>query len=293
MMDNKIPSQDFWGSQAPSSIIPSPPTYIGFRSAFAPVYENGHRPTFGMQHYSQSGHKCALIEALENLSPKQDAGNYRELKKLVETVSPLTLGKFLVSASAMGVVRDVRLIAPVAVGNDMFKELNIAFVAASRNCHEDVMQVLLENGADLHYDNDSALRKAVMQGHVESVDFLLQRDADVHIDNDSLCFLCCKGDYVDVLELLVKYDIDLIKNYQEAFDICSKYQRSKCLDFLVRFSAKNISNNPTSLERIATLEDLIDNHDGGCNTDSYSCHDSCHDSGEDDDPNANCNEDNQ
>lgn len=214
---------------------------------------------------------CSYVEAIKQLStPKND--NYHALQEIVEFGNPMVLGKILLSSSTMGIVRDVKLIAPVALGNDMIREMNCAFVAASKNCHTSVMEILLEHGADLHYDNNCALRKAVEHGHVESVDFLLQRGADVHVYNDSLAILSCKeGDYVLVMELLVKYGLNLMKKYQEIFNYCSIRTRPKCLAFLVKLSAENLRANPNNLNHNTDpAEELTGSSDGLCNdTDSY------------------------
>ena len=49
--------------------------------------------------------------------------------------------------------------------------------AASREGHTAVVALLLDRGADVHYENDGALYTAACHGHLETVTLLLQRGA--------------------------------------------------------------------------------------------------------------------
>jgi ankyrin repeat protein len=54
---------------------------------------------------------------------------------------------------------------------------------ASRSGHEEVVGILIKNGADIHqkdYDGWTALMKASFRGHKEVVEFLIQKGADVN-----------------------------------------------------------------------------------------------------------------
>jgi len=69
--------------------------------------------------------------------------------------------------------------ANVHAGNDS------ALQWASGNGHLEVVKVLLRDaGANVHVNDDYALRCASYNGHVEVVKVLLDASADVHADND-------------------------------------------------------------------------------------------------------------
>jgi len=55
---------------------------------------------------------------------------------------------------------------------------------ASEHGHLPVVQFLVEHGADVHADNDYALRWASNNGHLDVVKFLIEHGADIHADND-------------------------------------------------------------------------------------------------------------
>ena len=50
--------------------------------------------------------------------------------------------------------------------------------------YRDVTELLLVNGANIHAENDEALRYAASQGHVEAVELLLENGANIHTYNN-------------------------------------------------------------------------------------------------------------
>lgn len=46
------------------------------------------------------------------------------------------------------------------------------------------LKYLVENGADIHVENDEALRYAAKNGHLAIVKYLIEHGADVHSNND-------------------------------------------------------------------------------------------------------------
>ena len=46
------------------------------------------------------------------------------------------------------------------------------------------MQYLIENGANIHANDDFALRYAAKNGHLEVVRYLIENGADIHADDD-------------------------------------------------------------------------------------------------------------
>ena len=66
-----------------------------------------------------------------------------------------------------------------------------------------VIEELLDEGADIHVDNDHALRSASRNGRLETVKLLLDRGANIHAgDDEALCSASENGHYKTVKLLL-------------------------------------------------------------------------------------------
>jgi ankyrin repeat protein len=57
---------------------------------------------------------------------------------------------------------------------------------AARNGYLDVVQFLVENGADIHAGNDRALQLAAEYGHLDVIRYLIENGADIShlLDNE-------------------------------------------------------------------------------------------------------------
>ena len=61
---------------------------------------------------------------------------------------------------------------------------------------------LVENGTDVHYGNESALRYAGSYGQLEVVKYLVSKGADIHADNDDALIWARVNGYMEVVKYL-------------------------------------------------------------------------------------------
>lgn len=163
--------------------------------------------------------------------------DFNRLKKLVPILNKYALGKLFMAAVKKGIPRDVEYMLPFVKNNGLQKIIDESLCIAAQNCHVAVMDLLIRNNANISYDNNIALRKAVIEGHEDAVRFLLYYGGDVHTNNDELLLDCCRsGDNSQVLALLIDHGIDVFKNYHQAFDICLNLGHNNCISALVRHS---------------------------------------------------------
>ena len=87
----------------------------------------------------------------------------------------------LKKASKTGCVEVVK--ALLKCGADVHAENDYALRLASYHGHYEIVKILLENGANVHAENDYALRWASDNGHLEIVKVLLENGVNVHVDN--------------------------------------------------------------------------------------------------------------
>jgi ankyrin repeat protein len=79
------------------------------------------------------------------------------------------------------------------------------FLSDGLNGRKEVVQLLLNAGADVHAEDDLAIRLASVRGHTEVVQLLLNAGADVHARNDEAIRLASKWGRTEVVQLLLAH----------------------------------------------------------------------------------------
>lgn len=72
-----------------------------------------------------------------------------------------------------------------------------------------IVKYLIEHGADIHINNDIALRNAAKFGLLGAVKGLVRLGADVNANNDEAFFSAIKGGYTDVAQFLADQGLNL------------------------------------------------------------------------------------
>jgi ankyrin repeat protein len=117
------------------------------------------------------------------------------------------LGQELINAAAKGALETVKLL--LENGANVHAENDRALHLASINGYVKIVKMLLEAGANVHAENDAALREAFSRGHVEIVKLLLENGADVHADNDYALQWASRNGYVEVVKILLENGADI------------------------------------------------------------------------------------
>jgi len=87
-------------------------------------------------------------------------------------------------------------------GYDVHADNDWALRWASNNGHIGVVKVLLEAGANVHAEDDGALRWASRDGHLEVVKVLLEAGANIHAIDDWALRWASRYCHLEVVELL-------------------------------------------------------------------------------------------
>jgi hypothetical protein len=103
---------------------------------------------------------------------------YNLLKKNNENKNLL-----LIYSSAVGELALV--IWSLKYGADIHDENDYALRFASGNGHLETVKYLVKSGSNIHAEDDRALITASYNGHLETVKFLVESGADIHADNDN------------------------------------------------------------------------------------------------------------
>jgi len=85
-------------------------------------------------------------------------------------------------------------------------------------------KTLLEEGADIHTDNDCPLQVAAANGHVETVEFLLKCKADVHAEDDQALLDAARSGYHDIVDLLLRHGANPHARNDGALRLASQFR---------------------------------------------------------------------
>lgn len=79
-------------------------------------------------------------------------------------------------------------------------------IAASRGFHE-IVELLIESGADVNAINGLPLQQAVVHGHVETIEILLKGGADPKLFDNRALKIALKNNRPDIVSLLIGPEI--------------------------------------------------------------------------------------
>ncbi len=112
-------------------------------------------------------------------------------------------------------------------------------IEAAENGNLQKVKRYLDEGDDIHYDSDYALRWTAFYGHLEVVELLLDRGADIHADihadGDAAFRWSSEKGHVKVVKLLLDYGADKSANNYEALKRAKKNNHKEVIDLLENY----------------------------------------------------------
>ena len=118
-----------------------------------------------------------------------------------------------------------------------FKNKDNALVYSAAYGKLDFVEYLLAAGADVHTDNDYALRGASIEGHTEMVKVLLTAGADVHAGDDYALQLASYSGHTEVVKVLLTAGADVHAGKDYALRWASNYGHTEVVKVLLAAGA--------------------------------------------------------
>ncbi|PWA01393.1 hypothetical protein BB558_002519 [Smittium angustum] len=146
----------------------------------------------------------------------------------------------LQEASANGCFDIVKIL--VENGAGIHENNETALKEASENGHLDIVEYLVENGSDIHVDQDWALGMASKSGHLNVVKYLVEKGANVQAREDFALGIACRNGHLDIVKYLVENGADIkgenhwrqiLENKNLHLDVLN-YLVERGLDFIER-----------------------------------------------------------
>ncbi|GAF86334.1 unnamed protein product [marine sediment metagenome] len=88
-------------------------------------------------------------------------------------------------------------------GADIHAQDDFAVKIASENGHLDIVKYLVSQGANIHADNDFSVILASQYGHLDTVKYLVSQDANIHTWDDFAVIWASENGHTDVVDYLV------------------------------------------------------------------------------------------
>jgi ankyrin repeat protein len=115
------------------------------------------------------------------------------------------------------------------INNDFIKSVKIGYI---KNIY-----ILLKNGANIHVNNDYALRFSSENGNFEVVKFLIGNGANIHADNDYALKISSHNGHFDVVKFLIKNGANIHADNNFALRWSSSNGYIKVVKFLIENGA--------------------------------------------------------
>ena len=97
----------------------------------------------------------------------------------------------------------------VKEGANIHADNECALRWATEYDHLDVVKFLVEKGANIHAEDDSALRWAANHGHLDVVKFLVEKGANIHVKNECALRWAAENGYLGVVRYLIRKSADI------------------------------------------------------------------------------------
>ena len=89
-------------------------------------------------------------------------------------------------------------------------ELNSIFSESVKDGHWGIVKFLVENKADIHAEDDAALRFSAIIGHFEIVKYLVEHGADIHAEDDYALIFSANNGYLKIVKYLVEHGANIM-----------------------------------------------------------------------------------
>jgi hypothetical protein len=122
-------------------------------------------------------------------------------------------------------------------------DINEIFINVAELGYLETVKILINRGADIHIDNDEAIRWASLNGHLEIVKFLFGKGADIHADNNCAIRMASKNGHFEIVKFLFDKNADIHADNDYAIRLASSNGHLKIVKFLFGKGANIHSNN--------------------------------------------------
>jgi len=130
-----------------------------------------------------------------------------------------------------------RVINMLEQGADVHTNNDQALYEASNKGFSDIVEILLRAGADVHANDDRALKSAAGRGSLATVELLLRAGANVHAGEETALIWAASSSHTDVVEVLLRAGADIHSGGDLALEQAALYGNANTVRVLLRAGA--------------------------------------------------------
>ena len=126
----------------------------------------------------------------------------------------------LINFSKFGYLQIVKFL--IENGADIHAQEDQCFINACTAGNLDIAEFLIENEADIHAQDDEAFIQTCLTGYLQIVQFLIENEADIHAQEDQGFINACSSGILEVVEFLIENEADVHTQEDQGFiNACS------------------------------------------------------------------------
>lgn len=110
--------------------------------------------------------------------------------------------------------------------------LGNALILAAMYGHLSIVKYLHDKGADIHTNDDEALRESAYYGHYDIVRFLIKKGANVSANEDEAVRSAAQKEHLDIVQYLIKHGANIHARDDEALDTAVERGRLNVVSFI-------------------------------------------------------------
>jgi len=99
------------------------------------------------------------------------------------------------------------------------------------------VKTAIENGANIHYDDDAPLKYATFYGHLNIVKYLIEKGVDVHAEEDIALKNACINGYLEIVKYLLEKGANIHSNEDDPLLSAAYYGHVEIVKYLVEKGA--------------------------------------------------------
>lgn len=145
-------------------------------------------------------------------------GIRKERIDLIQSERPIDINYALQESAKNGYLDLVEYL--INKGANINDEDEYALQMSASNGHLDIVTLLLNNGATIHSDNDLALRFSAANGHIEIVKLLIDKGANIRASSDYALQWSASNGHLEVVKIIVEEMLNS-KNVTIKCNVCS------------------------------------------------------------------------